>query len=104
MDNRNHKNKSDSRMMWGMMILCLLPLVLLFFSVKLEPPYSWIIFILAIIFMFGHHFNYFSQKGRNHSNSGDFKKNDNKQSAVSGMQNSDHQARDNHKGHGGCCG
>lgn len=104
MDNHKYENKSDSRMMWGMMALCLLPLALLFFSVKLEPPYSWIIFILAVIFMFGHHLNSFSQKGHNYSNSEDFKKNDNKQSAVSGVQNPDHQAHDNHKEHGGCCG
>lgn len=86
-NNYNHGNKNgDSRAMWGMMILCLLPIILLFFGTKPGPPYSWIIFILAIVFMFGHHLNFFSQKGHNHSNGNDPKENS-KQSAVSGSQN-----------------
>lgn len=102
--NNNDNKNNDSRAMWGMMILCLLPLVLLFFGAKLEPPYSWIIFILAVIFMFGHHFSFLNRKDRDHSGGENPKENDNKQSAAPGAQNSKHHAHEEHKKHGSCCG
>lgn len=93
--NQNEKYNNghdDSRMMWGMMILCALPVLMVLFGEKLKYPYNWIIFIFAVIIMIGHHFNFSKQKDQEEGK----------------IQNSDCKAHsgcdEKNKGHGGCCG
>lgn len=104
MNGHNHENKDGNREMWSMMIMCLLPLILLYLGSKLDSPYSWIIFIVAAIVMFGHHFAFSGQKRHDHVNNSNPEGSHSMHSVAADGQNSERQTHKKHGGRGGCCG